>query len=242
MPRKHLIASKINAKQQNKAKLLQKLSYEIKAAAKSGGTNLTTNTKLKLAVEKALKNNLSRESIDKNIYGSIKKQEAIEFYEFEIFGSENLKIIITALTDNKKRTLANIKGYINKFNGQIAKIHAVKIYFHEWAFFLLPKQNFLNEETLIELLIDYQIQNIVTFDDGIEIQVGLEDFDKVKTVLKQNNYKITDVIIKWISNDLISVSNELLIKLKRFLEQVNDDQDLENVYFNLIDDQLEQIN
>ena len=69
MPRKHLVASQTNKKQQNNAKIWQKLAKEIKVAAKIGGPNLEANPRLKAAVDRALQFNLSRESIAKNING-----------------------------------------------------------------------------------------------------------------------------------------------------------------------------
>ena len=70
MPRKHLIASQNNKKQQDNAKVWMKLAREIRAAAKMGGPNIEANPRLKAAVEKALQNNLSKESIERNIKGS----------------------------------------------------------------------------------------------------------------------------------------------------------------------------
>ena len=87
MPRKHLIASQNNKKQQDNAKIWMKLAKEIRAAAKTGGPNIDANPRLKAAVEKALQNNLSKESIERNIKGAQKDTSNLEawFSGFLIF-------------------------------------------------------------------------------------------------------------------------------------------------------------
>ena len=98
MPRKHLIAAGINKKQQSQAKIWNKLAKEIKAATKVGGANPDTNPRLKTAIDKALQNNLSRESIERNINGaSIDKSQQNE-YLFEIYGPNSIAIMVMALT------------------------------------------------------------------------------------------------------------------------------------------------
>ena len=93
MPRKHLIASQTNKKQQSQAKLWQKLAREIRAAVKVGGPNPEANPRLKSAINKALQNNLSRDSINRNINGGNKDTEKLENLEYEAYGPNGLQII-----------------------------------------------------------------------------------------------------------------------------------------------------
>ncbi|WP_391591982.1 TACO1/YebC-like family DNA-binding transcriptional regulator [[Mycoplasma] cavipharyngis] len=237
MPRKHLIAAQINSKQQNRAKLLQKLSKEIKAAAKEG-TNPNINPRLKLAIEKALKNNLSQESINKNIYGNQKNEAFLVHYEYEVFAPEKLKIIISALTDNANRTIANLNSYLTKINGQITKQNAVKIYFKNLGIICIAntKNNqIITENDLINDLIDYPIENVIFDHDNIEIETIADQFYLVKTQLEKNDYQILAAEKRWVADDLINVSKELAQKLTRFFEQLDQDDDIQDVYSNWIE-------
>ena len=148
MPRKHLIASGINKKQQMQAKIWMKLAKEIKAAAKVGGPNPEANPRLKAAIDKALQNNLSRESIDKNINGSQKDASALMDLEYEGYGPNGLGVIVKALTDNENRTVSALRGYFTKLDGKIAKQNSVKTNFNYSGEIILDKEN-LTEDKLI---------------------------------------------------------------------------------------------
>lgn len=233
MPRKHLIASKINNKQQNHAKLLQKLSKEIKSAAKTGGPNPQNNPRLKLAIEKALKNNQSMDSIEKNILGVQKDQTQIENFEYEVFGPENSKFIVGALTDNNNRTLANLKAYIKKMDCNIAKINAVKTYFEHLGIIELPSQPNLNEDALINALIDFPVKNLEMNDTGCEIQVLPEYYYQIIKALKEQNFEIEECHLAWVSNELVQVSSEFEQKVIKFFQQIQDDDDLNYIFSNI---------
>ena len=131
MPRKHLISSQTNKKQQNQARIWQKLAREIKAAVKVGGANVEANPRLKSAILKALQNNLSKESINKNINGAATDTENIHVLEYEAYGPEGIQIIISAITDNVNRTISNVKSYLNKLGAKLAKQNSLKIFFEK---------------------------------------------------------------------------------------------------------------
>lgn len=192
MPRKHLIASKINAKQQFQAKLMQKLSKEIRSAVKVGGDNPETNPRLRIAISKALKNNLSQESINKNIQGIKKNEELIAYHEYEVFGPENTKLIITSLNDNNNRTISNLKSYLNKFGGTIAKINAVKIHFQNLGVIDLEPNETINEDQLLEELIDYPLEAIKSNTSGYQVVVTPNVFYEVEKHLRKKDYQIHD--------------------------------------------------
>ena len=149
MPRKHLIASQTNKKQQAQAKMWQKLAREIRAAVKVGGPNPEANPRLKSAINKALQNNLSRDSINKNINGCNKDTEKLETLEYEAYGPNGLQIIISVLTDNPNRSAGNIRGYLNKFNAKIAKPNSVKSFFEEKGYVIVPKKPNISIDSLL---------------------------------------------------------------------------------------------
>ena len=156
MPRKHLIASGINKKQQLQSKIWMKCANEIKAAVKVGGTNPEANPRLKAAIIRALQNNLSRDSINRNINGAIKDNSVLKEVMYEGYGPNGLAIIVKALTDNEQRTVSNVRGYFSKLHGEISKPNSVKILFDEMGQFILEKNN-LTEDKILELTLDNNI-------------------------------------------------------------------------------------
>ena len=156
MPRKHLIASGINKKQQQQSKIWMKCAKEIKAAAKVGGPNPDANPRLKAAIQRALQNNLSRDSIQRNINGASKDLDVLKEIYYEGYGPKGIAIIVKALTDNEQRTISNVRGYFSKLHGEISKPNSVKILFNEYGVFLINKDQ-IDENKLLELVIDFNI-------------------------------------------------------------------------------------
>ncbi|AAF30704.1 YebC/PmpR family DNA-binding transcriptional regulator [Ureaplasma parvum] len=231
MPRKHLIASGINKKQQQQAKIWMKCAKEIKAAAKMGGPNPEANSRLKVAIERALNNNLSRDSIERNINGASKDIDNLKELTYEGYGPNGLAIIVRALTDNEQRTISAIRGYFSKLQGQIAKPNSVSMLFNECGQLLINKETKSLDEWF-EILIDQSIIDINEDDKIIEILVKPEDFSTVKLILEKNNADIKSAEIKLIPNDFISLDEYARERLVRFVNACENDDDISWVITN----------
>lgn len=233
MPRKHLVASQTNKKQQSQAKLWQKLAREIKAAVKVGGPNIEANPRLKAAVDKALQNNLSRESIERNINGSNKDNADMAIKEFECYGPNGLQLVISALTDNVNRTISNLNGYLAKLHGQIAKSNSVKIFFDNVGYIVVYKNTSTSVDKIMELTLDYNIIDVVDQEDAIEVKTTPNDFYKVKEVLLQNQLKIFDAEVKLLpQNPITSLDTDSKSRLDKFIESCEQDDDIQWVVTN----------
>lgn len=233
MPRKHLIAIGINRKQQSQAKLWMKLAKEIKVATKIGGNNIDSNPRLKSAIDRALLNNLSKESIDKNIFGINKENEILQDLEYELFAQNGLQLIVSALSDNVNRTISSIKGYASKFNANIAKQNSVKNNFRLLGEFLFEKNDVISENYILEKLNICPIKDIIENDDFIQVLVEPKDFSLVKNHIEKNELKLIDHNIKYIPYTFVDISQEQFAKLEKFLELCNNDDDIQNVVTNL---------
>ncbi len=233
MPRKHLIASQTNKKQQAQAKMWQKLAREIRAAVKVGGPNPEANPRLKSAINKALQNNLSRDSINKNINGCNKDTEKLETLEYEAYGPNGLQIIISVLTDNPNRSAGNIRGYLNKFNAKIAKPNSVKSFFEEKGYVIVPKKPNTSIDSLLELTMSNKVLDILEQEDCFEIYVEPSDIYKTVDNLKNNNIEIFLSEIKFFSNQKVSKLDEKIKqKLFDFINSCDDDEDIQWVVTN----------
>ena len=239
MPRKHLIASGINKKQQMQAKIWMKLAKEIKAAAKVGGPNPEANPRLKAAIDKALQNNLSRESIDKNINGSQKDASALMDLEYEGYGPNGLGVIVKALTDNENRTVSALRGYFTKLDGKIAKQNSVKTNFNYSGEIILDKEN-LTEDKLMEVIFNIietlnateePIENTIENEDCFQVITNPKYFYKIRDEIKKE-LKVISSEIKYIPNDYVNLSQDEFNKLERFLNQCEDDDDIQWVITN----------
>jgi YebC/PmpR family DNA-binding regulatory protein len=186
------------------------------------------NPRLKAAVDKALQNNLSRDSIDRNINGSIKDANELSTKEFECYGPNGLQIVVSALTDNVNRTISNLNSYLSKLHGQIAKPNSVKIFFDTVGYIVLYKTNGLTADKVLELTMNYNIIDVVEQEDAIEVKTTPFDFYKVKEVLVQNGCKVFDSEIKLIpQNPIETLDEDSKSRVTRFIESCEQDDDIQ---------------
>ncbi len=233
MPRKHLVASQTNSKQQQNAKLWQKLAREIKAAVKVGGPNPEANPRLKAAIEKALSKNLSRDSIDRNINGSQKDQSELVNLEYECYGPNGIQIIVDALTDNPNRVASNLRGYLSKFDAEIAKPNSVKNFFDKYGVITVVKNDKTSVDALMETTMEYKVVDIVEYEDAFQVLTDPEDFYKVKDVIKSSGFEVFEADIKMVSQSKIdSLPEKVKEKYDRFIAACEDDDDIQSVVTN----------
>lgn len=234
MPRKHLIASGINKKQQQQSKIWMKCAKEIKAAAKVGGPNPDANPRLKAAIQRALQNNLSRDSIQKNINGATKDPEILKEILYEGYGPKGIAIIVKALTDNEQRTISNVRGYFSKLHGEISKPNSVKMLFNEYGVFLINKK-YIDENRILEITMDFNVIDVHEFSEFYEVLVETNDFYKVKNAFDESQIQIESFEIKHIPVNEIEISEEEKIKLDKFFDSCEDDDDIQMVISNVKD-------
>ena len=233
IPRKHLIANITNKKQQLQAKIWLKLAREIKAAVKIGGPNPQSNSRLKAVIEKALQNNLSKEAINRNILGANKDQKNLINLTYECYGPNGIQIIVNALTDNQNRVVANLHGYLTKLGGQIAKQNSVKMFFTELAVFHVNKNSKTTYDFLLELLLPYEIVDLIE-GDIYEILAKPKDFFAINNELKKNQCDIIFGEVKLVANEKKEIHDNLLMeKIQRFLNQCEQDEDIQSVVTNI---------
>jgi YebC/PmpR family DNA-binding regulatory protein len=175
-----------------------------------------------------LQNNLSRESIERNINGSNKDNADMAIKEFECYGPNGLQLVISALTDNVNRTISNLNGYLAKLHGQIAKSNSVKIFFDNVGYIVVYKNTSTSVDKIMELTLDYNIIDVVDQEDAIEVKTTPNDFYKVKEVLLQNQLKIFDAEVKLLpQNPITSLDTDSKSRLDKFIESCEQDDDIQ---------------
>lgn len=235
MPRKHLIASQTNKKQQLQAKIWFKLAKEIKAAVKVAGSDPNTNPRLKSAIVKALQNNLSKASIEKNIQGANKDPTNLLSLTYECFGPNGSQFIINVLTDNQNRTLSDLKGYLSKLGGQFVKPNSVKKFFHQYSIFLLSKEGKITKDMIVEALLEYDLVDVIEHEDLYEVIASSNQFYPIKEKLEKQEFKIFSAEIKLATLERKEINDELAwAKIEKFIEQCNNNDDIQLVVSNVL--------
>lgn len=232
MPRKHLIASGINKKQQYQAKLWMKAAKEIKAATKVGGPNPDSNPRLKAAIARGLNCNLSRDSIQKNINGATKDESTLKDSFYEAYGPNGVGILIKTLTDNDQRTISAIRGYISKLGGQLAKPNSVMILFDELGEFIIESNKF-SEDQILEATIENEITDLLKEDEYYILYSKPNDFFNIKDNLEKQNISFINSEIKYIPNQTVELANEYMDKMNKFMDTCENDEDISWIVTNI---------
>lgn len=216
------------AKDAKRSNLFTKLSKNITVAAREG-SDQETNFKLRMAVDKAKTLSMPKENIERAIKrGSGDSDgEQIESLLYEGYGTGGVALIIEVLTDNKNRTVSNLKHILSKHGGNLGNDGSVRWMFETKGQILLDKETIDEQEEL--KIIEAGAEDIEN-EGQIKVITAIEDLEQVKNKLQANNFTIGASEIVYIAKDKVPVENEEgLLKL---LDVLDDDDDVNNIYIN----------
>ena len=216
-----------------RSKIFSKLSKEITVAAKMGSKDPDMNHRLRAAIQNARVANMPKDNIERAINKSeINKNLNYNNFIYEGFGPEKIAIIVEALTDNKNRTVSNIRTIFQKFGGNLGESGVASHQFKQSGVIKIEK-NKISTNDILELAINAGAEDCVSNEQYHEIITKKDNFYKVKLQIEK---KIKDFIscgIKWFPITKISLDEEKTNTVINFLETLEDDEDVQHVYANL---------
>lgn len=176
---------------QKRGAIFTKLGNIIAIASREGGKDPESNFKLRLVIEKAKEANMPKENIERAIkkgageLGGAKIEEII----YEAFGPDGVGLIIETLTDNKNRTVSNIKSILNKHGGSLSGSNSVLWKFKKCGVIRINKSEIINLEEFELKLIDLKIEDIEEDDGELIVYTKLEELEKIKEELENKKLK-----------------------------------------------------
>ena len=216
-----------------RSKIFSKLSKEITVAAKLGSKDPSMNPRLRSAVQAARSSNMPKDNIERAISKSeVNKNLNYNTLVYEGFGPEKIAIIIEALTDNKNRTVSNIRTIFQKFGGNLGEAGVASHQFKQQGIIRINKEKMTDNE-ILELAINGGAEDCSSNKFYHEIITTKDNFYKVKSNIEK---KIKDFIssgIEWIPINKISLDKEKTKSVLNFLETLENDDDVQHVYANL---------
>lgn len=214
-----------------KGKIFTKMANAIIIAVRQGGGNPDpdTNFKLRMAVDKARLSNMPKDKIERAVERGSGKGEGSQIEEtvYEAFGPSGVGIIITAATDSKSRTVAEVKNILERNGGVLAGTGAVS---HMFTFVgqITVEKNGKSSDEIMEIAIEAGVEDIEDMGDVIELFTQHNDVHKIKELLTQKNLKVTgfELIYRPIITITVSEKNkaEHLLKLLSGIEEIDDVQ------------------
>lgn len=216
-----------------RGKIFTKIIKEIIIAAKEGGGDPESNARLRLAVQNAKGANMPKDNIDRAIKKAV-GADAESFLEttFEGYGPCGVAVFVECLTDNNNRTVASVRSAFNKYGGNLGTNGSLSFLFERKGIFTIRNEGFSLEDLELEM-IDAGAEDIEVDGDTLTISCAKEDFGNINRKLNELGIEPEEAGLKRIPNDTKNVDLESAKKVLRFIEVLEDDDDIQNVYHNL---------
>lgn len=221
------------AQDAKRGKIFTKIIRELMVAAKLGGGNIADNHRLRAVVDKALSANMTRDTIDRAIAKGAGTAESdnLEELVYEGYGPFGVAILCETLTDNKNRTVAEVRHGFSKFGGSLGTSGSVAYLFEKTGLITLSTES--NEERIIELALESGAHDVLNNEDGsIDVLTTLENFGIVQHGLKAGGLKAIRAEVTMLASTEVDLGlNDARILLQLF-EHLEDLEDVQNVYSN----------
>ncbi|MFA6467143.1 MAG: YebC/PmpR family DNA-binding transcriptional regulator [Patescibacteria group bacterium] len=216
------------AKDAKKSNLFTKLSKNISVAARSG-SDPEANFKLRMAIDKAKAYSMPKDNIDRAVKkGSGEGEAKIETYLYEGFGPGGVALIVEVLSDNKNRSVSNLKHIFSKHGGNLGGDGSVQWMFEIKGQIILNQTELTEEEEM--KIIEAGAEDIDTSDEKIKVITHLDELETVKNKLQAANFQVESSEMIYLAKEkIISDKEEQLLKL---LDALDDDDDVNNIYTN----------
>jgi YebC/PmpR family DNA-binding regulatory protein len=227
------IKRKKGAKDAKRGAIFTRLAKDIALAARDGGGDVNMNAVLRLAVKKAKASNMPNDNIDRAIKkgtGDLPGQK-YESYIYEGYGPYGVALLMEVFSDNKNRTVPEIRHLLTKHNGKLGASGCVNWMFEKKGIILINKLD-LDEENLLEDLVSLDIEDIEDLEDTFEISIEPDNFNKIIDSLEKKNYNV-EGNIQLIPINTVDLSDDELDKVINLIEILEEHDDIQKVYANL---------
>ena len=215
------------------SKAFTRIGKDIVIAVKEGGPDPDSNSKLRAVIQNAKSVNMPKDNIDRAIKrASDKSLGNYKEILFEGYAPYGVAILVETATDNNTRTVANIRSYFNKCNGNLGTSGSVIFMFDHTCNFRIEKQN-IDIENLEFDLIDFGVEEVFEDKDGILIYGPFDSFGEIQKALESNEIQIISSGFDRIPNNLKNVKEEERSEIEKLLEKIENDDDVQNVFHNM---------
>ncbi|MFN3693874.1 MAG: YebC/PmpR family DNA-binding transcriptional regulator [Ignavibacterium sp.] len=216
-----------------KGKIFTKLIKEITIAARQGGGDPAGNPRLRLAIDNAKAENMPAENIERAIKKATGELEGVTYHEltYEGYGPAGVAMLVEVATDNKNRTVAEVRHIFSKHGGSLGETGSVAWMFERKGVITIPKQD-KSEDDILAIVLDAGADDLQTEEEFYEITTTVENFESVRKALQENNLKVDNASLQWIAKNTIEVKGEDAEKVMKLIEALEDCDDVQNVYSN----------
>ena len=229
------IKRKKGAADAKRGQLFTRLAREIAIAAREGGSDPEANFKLRLAVDRARRESMPKENIDRAIKrgtGEGKDTAEIERITYEGYAANGIAVMIDCLTENRNRTVAEIRHVLSHSGGSMAELGAVSWQFDHICYFSIPAKG-VDFDKIFELAVEGGADDVNEDGDYIEVLGPLEAFKGISDKLKEGGVEPEEAELRFQAKQELELDTDKTLKVMHVIEMLEDLDDVQNVFSNL---------
>lgn len=218
-----------------RGQVFTRLTREIVMAAREGGGDVDTNFSLRLAVERARAQNMPKENIERGIKrgtGESKDATAFEEMTYEGYAPHGVAVMIHCVTDNRNRTVAELRHILSRSGGALGEAGSVGWQFKRAAVFSLPAKG-QNFDKIFEMAVESGADDCTQDEESIEIVGPVESFKTISDALRAAKLTVEDAGLRMLPNQEVELSVEQTIQVMRTIDALDEFDDVQNVYHNM---------
>ena len=219
-----------------KGKIFTKIGREIAIAVKEGGGgDPVNNSKLRDVIAKAKAANMPNDNINRSIKKAMGDANAANYEEitYEGYGPGNIAVIVDVLTDNRNRIAAEMRHIFDKSGGNMGNSGSVSWMFDKKGQIVIERTALMDEDEVMMQALDAGAEDFIANDDSFEVYTAPNDFSAVREALEPNGYTFLTAEVNMIPQNTTEITDaETIEKIERFLERLDDNDDVQEVYHN----------
>lgn len=217
-----------------RGKIFTKIIKEITIAARDGGGDTEGNPRLRLAIMNAKAKNMPQENIIRAIKKGTGELEGVKYEEinYEAYAPHGAAVIIECVTDNRNRTVAELRHLISKHHGNLGETGSVNWMFERKGVILVAKENHTEDEVM-EVILDAGAEDLKDETEFFEIITSVENFEKVRKSIESKKYKIENASLQYVAKSPLKLDEKSTSEVMKFIEAIEDHDDVQNVYTNV---------
>lgn len=227
------IEGRKNAVDAKRGKIFTKVIREISVAARAGGGDPSGNPRLRAAIDKGLSFNMSKDVIERAVKKATGELEGVEYEEirYEGYAPGGVAVIVDCLTDNRVRTVADVRHAFGKFGGNMGNEGSVAFMFHKLG--VLSYDTGANEDAVTEAAIEAGADDVTVYDDGaIDVVTAPEDFGTVKAAMEAAGLAPGFAEVTLRADNDVAVEGDVAEQVKKLLAWLEDMDDVQHVAHN----------
>lgn len=227
-----------------KGKIFTKVIKELTVSARTGGGDPDMNPRLRVAIAAAKAANMPAKNIENAIKKGTGELPGVVYEEvtYEGYGPGGVAIFVEALTDNKNRTVSEVRHLFGKYNGNLGENGSVAWMFDRKGLITIPRAQYTEDE-LLEIALECGAEDMSSEDDFYEIYTTYEDFHQVRTELENRSIQIEDARLTMIPQNTMKIEGSTAEQLMKLMNALDEHDDVQNVHanFDIDDAEMERI-